>query len=275
MKKFQQKPKDAKKAHEQISEITLRALEEFQLALNGMYAEYIKYKGAKKGTKSLTIRNGVDFFLTWMEQRCQYEDNDKFTGAEPFFKQPGFHPTNLYELFNSLDPCASFGAQWKVLFDPPFLRRLKSAKHALKQDVLNKVVMVARGLFGCAKFKRVGPMIFMAVFYCNIDKDNILVFCVLPERTPSVDRFAPSKVRSYTYNQYVRFMELVKAETQITGVVDRYLSRIATHPDRFVCFEYGEYQEQLSMGTDEKVKNSDWRLLSSVVKIDKEWGTLP
>jgi len=264
------KSKKNSNTNEQPDEQQIKATElfsKFEKNLDSLYYKYRQYLSSKKEKKKPTLRNSFNIYIMWLEHYLLYHDNKKFKGEALKYKYESYlsGPT-LYDFFNALNPYAELKLTWNFRFDHSFINRLKSYPNEQRRIIMTEVFNLATGDFHKAPLQSVGPLNFMGTFALNLHHNNwILVFCILPERRPNLVK---NQVTSYTYSQYIRFLEIVTDPRQIRVIVDRYFKKIADHPDKFKCFESGEYLDQLPFSSTATLHGSSDKDLSAVISVN-------
>jgi len=213
-----------------------KIMKKFYAQLEVMNTEVAKAtKQKQKESDKLSL---FGLYLSWMEVVNQYEDRIKFTGRD----KPHIYDSKIpkdYNIFIKLNPYEARTFSWEFRFSDKVIHYLRSIiQEYLIENFMKTVFKLARGDFRQATLYKSGPFTFMACFCKYISYKETLTFCILPERVPSVKN---DKVIAYTYNQYIRFVDVVSRGKQPKYSFDNFFKTIVDHPDKFLSFQNGEY----------------------------------
>lgn len=241
------------------------AMSTLEKNMSSMFARYQRYYQMQKKNRIPFMKSYLDIYFKWMDFHCQYEDVEKFTGhSQNFMPKNPQDSKSDYQFFNSVEPYSDIEFEWNFRFSEKLSRRLKSSSPTLKNNVVSTAFGVAKGIFDSVKLFKSGPISYMATFYTSIDKSNILVFCVLPERTPELRK---GTVYSYSYTQYINFIDIVNHVNRIDKLLEKFIKKIVDHPDKFGCFENNEAEMLANVKSELKKEDAN---LSKVVKIESD-----
>jgi hypothetical protein len=237
-----------------------KLLKSFYDELDKMNNDFSKLKKSKarKNDRLHLFR----LYLVWMKALNYYEDINKFTGCSKSSFKDSEMTTN-YQFFINYNPYVKLNLTWIFRFTNKVIHRLKSLISETYIDSFMKVVFtLAQGDFTQARLHMIGPVLFMACFQQNILWNEILAYCILPERVPSVIK---GNVHSYTYSQHIRFIDVVHHIGNLNNVFDNFFKSIANHPDKFLSFEYAEYFSSSDFLHHDNVRNYNKGDLNNVV----------